>query len=112
MFDVSPYQISWVMLAAGSLMVGLAMYYWLRRQFSEFHRVFFSAMLPLFLLVPAPLPNYEGFYAPAYIVYLFEAFFQIKGEPGLSGQILLISLASFIILCLAGRYFYEAKNRE
>ena len=110
MFDFDPYQLSWVVLSAGSLAVSLAIYYWLISRFTKVAGFFYSALLCVFLLVPAPVPNYESFYAPAYIVYIFETFFQIKGAPTLSGQILLLSITALMVLLLAGRYFFRIKK--
>ena len=110
MFNFDPYQLSWVVLSAGSLAVSLVIYYWLISRFTKVTGFFYSAVLCVFLLVPAPVPNYENFYAPAYVVYIFETFFQIKGAPGLSGQILLLSITAVIVLLLAGRYFFRIKK--
>ncbi len=112
MFDFDPYQLSWVLLSAGALTVSLVIYYWLISRFTKVTGFFYSAVLCLFLLVPAPVPNYENFYAPAYVVYIFETFFQIKGAPALSGQILLLSITALIVVLLSGRYFFRAKNRK
>lgn len=35
----------------------------------------------VFMVVPAPVPGYDGQYAPAFIVALFEAVFQKEGSP-------------------------------
>ena len=112
MFDLSPYQISWAFLFLGSLTVSLVVYYWLRRRFGIFGSVFCSVILFTFLLAPAPVPNYEGFYAPACFVYIFETFFQIRGTPALSGKILVFSIAVLSFLLIAGRYFLSANRRE
>ena len=110
MFDFDPYQLSWVVLSAGSLAVSLAIYYGLISRFTKVTGFLYSAALCIFLLVPAPVPNYENFYAPAYVVYIFETFFQIKGAPALSGQILLLSITALMVLLLAGRYFFRIKK--
>jgi hypothetical protein len=112
MFDLSAYQISWAFLFLGALIVSLVIYYWLRRSFGAFVGVFCSVILFTFLLAPAPVPNYEGFYAPACFVYIFETFFQIQGAPALSGKILLFSMSALTVLLLAGGYFFRAKERE
>ncbi len=48
------------------------------------------------MLVPAPVPGYEGQYAPAFIVALFEAVLQENGAPQTAFAVL--AVASVVVL--------------
>ncbi len=46
-------------------------------------------LIPVCLLLPAPVPGYENQWAPAFVVFLFEGLFQQQGAPEVAGRILL-----------------------
>ena len=108
--EFSPYQISWLVLFLGSLVVSYITYQWLRKRLSVFSSLCCGTAVALFFLVPAPVPGYSGYYAPAYIVLIFEAFFQIDGSPAFSGQILMVSLVGLMVVLFAGRYLFRNKR--
>lgn len=66
-----------------------------------FRRAWLRALsLPL-MLTPAPVPGVPGYFAPAYMVALFEALFQIDGRPGQSLKLLLAAcLLATVLACL------------
>ena len=111
MTDVTSYLIGWTTLIIASLLVSLVGFYWLRLFSSFFLSLLSSTLLFVFLTIPAPIPNYEGYFAPAYTVFIFETFFQIKGSSMMSGQVLVLALFSALILIIAGRYFH-IKQRD
>lgn len=53
------------------------------------------------LIVPAPLPGHDDFYAPAFVVAIFEWLFQGDGHPGPAFRILLLTLALMLVVILA-----------
>lgn len=55
-------------------------------------------LIPVCLLLPAPVPGYEGQWAPAFVVFIFEGLFQQQGAPEVAGRILLAG--SFVISAL------------
>ena len=57
------------------------------------------ASLPL-MLTPAPVPDFPGHFAPAYMVALFEMLFQIDGRPGQSLKLLLAACLAAAALAL------------
>lgn len=69
-----------------------------RRVSSLFVRTLLRCLGAVWILLPAPVPNYPGNYAPAFVVWVFEGVLQSDGEPLLSIQILLWS--SLAVLCL------------
>lgn len=52
------------------------------------------------LLVPAPIPEYQGYYAPAILVAVFETFFQQPGNPAFALFVLKVSCAILWIFLL------------
>ncbi len=62
-----------------------------RRVSSLFVRTLLRCLGAVWILLPAPVPNYPGNYAPAFVVWVFEGVLQSDGEPLLSIQILLWS---------------------
>mgnify|MGYP003315241908 CR=1 FL=1 len=106
MTDMTPYWIGWVVLVGASFSVSLVVFYWLRLLLGFFSSFLTSTLLFVLLTFPAPIPNYEGYFAPAYVVLIFETFFQIKGSSMMSGQVLVLALFSALILIIAGRYFH------
>ncbi|NKB97557.1 MAG: hypothetical protein GKR90_03515 [Pseudomonadales bacterium] len=50
-----------------------------------------GATLAMFIAA-APVPRFEGHFAPAFIVFVFELLFQIDGQPNTAGGILLLAI--------------------
>ncbi len=83
-----------VSLAAGVGSIGL---FFLTRGFSSrWLRLLVRLLIPVWLVLPAPVPQFPGSYAPAFLIALFEGLFQVDGQPGQSVRLLL--LASVVIL--------------
>lgn len=59
-----------------------------------------GALLAVWALLPAPVPGYPGSYAPAFLVFVFEAVFQNPGAPGTAGLILAAGTAATLGLTL------------
>ena len=110
MTDMTPYWIGWVVLVGASFLFSLVVFYWLRLLLGFFSSFLTSALLFVLLTVPAPIPNYEGYFAPAYVVFIFETFFQIKGSSKMSAQVLILALVSAFILMMTGRYLSNRKK--
>ena len=108
--DMTPYWIGWGILVGASFLVSLVVFYWLRLLLSFFSTFLLSTLLFVFLTVPAPIPNYEGYFAPAYVVFIFETFFQIKGSSKMSAQVLILALVSALILIMTGAYLFRKKR--
>ncbi len=69
----------------------------------KFLRQFSLVLLLVFLWAPAPVPDYAGQYAPAFIVAAFETFLRNPGQPAQSLEVLQVSLAASAGLMLALR---------
>ncbi len=83
-----------VLLAGGIGWVGL---FFLTRGFSpHWLKLLVRILIPLWLVLPAPVPQFPGSYAPAFLIAIFEGLFQVDGQPGQAVRLLL--LASVVIL--------------
>ena len=108
--DMTPYLIGWSILISASLLLSLVVFFWSRWALGFFSGFLLSIVVFVFLTIPAPIPNYQGYFAPAYVVFIFETFFQTKGSSSLSGQVLILALGTVFILMVAGRYFSIKKK--
>ena len=63
------------------------------------------------LLLPAGVPGQPGFYAPAFVVALFEQFLQVDGQSGEAIARLVIILGSMVGLITLASIARWARNR-
>ena len=117
---------AWILIAAGGLIGGLCFYYLVvlcfrnssdkRRSKVKRLGLYLSAALACFFVTPAPLPGHDEQLAPAFVVVIFENFFQSQGRPEEAFWILTIStsillLFLFLILKVVDRFFgYKVRN--
>ena len=72
----------WQIIVAASALGAVALWltlWWLippRRRFGGIWRWLLVTAAVLFFVLPAPVPNYSGAQAPAFVVMIFETFFQ------------------------------------
>lgn len=59
-----------------------------------------AVLLAVWLLLPAPVPGYDGYYAPAFLVFTFEWLFQLSGHPRPAGIILAAGTALALAVVL------------
>ena len=81
--------IAWSAALAAALLAFVGIWVLTRALSSRFLRIWLRALSLALMLTPAPVPNFEGYYAPACIVALFEAVFQLQGQPAQSLKLLL-----------------------
>ena len=60
--------------------------------------LYLAAVLTCFFVTPAPLPAHDEQLAPAFVVVIFENFFQTQGRPEEAFWILTISVATLLLL--------------
>ena len=111
------YELAWLVIAAAGLL-GSAFLFYLTQSMRTASLKWVIRVLPaLLMMVPAPIPNFPGELAPAFVVLIFESLFQAGGEPGTAGMILLatglIGLAlGLLIARLTGSKAAPAANVE
>ena len=98
---------AWISIAAGGLLGGLCFYYVVvlcfrsssdnRRSKVRRFGLYLAAALTCFFVTPAPLPAYDEQLAPAFVVVIFENFFQTKGRPEEAAWILTISISTLLL---------------
>ena len=72
--------------------------------------LYLAAALTCFFVTPAPLPAHDEKLAPAFVVAIFENFFQTQGKPREAFWILIISISAvllslFFIIKVVDRFF-------
>ena len=82
------YVIAWVVVLAAGL-GGLIGVYGLTRSIpSLFPRTLLRSLVTVWMLIPAPVPHYDGQYAPAFVVVMFEWLLQTNGDPTVAVRVL------------------------
>ncbi len=95
------YGMAWMVVTGAGL---LALAFWLlitRNIRNAFVRTLLRCLAAVWMLLPAPVPNYPGHYAPAYVVALFESVFQSEGEPNTAFAILVGGSVFVVVLLVA-----------
>ena len=117
---------AWILIAAGGLTGGLCTYYSVvlcfgnssdkRRSKVKRFGLYLAAALTCFFITPAPLPAHDEQWAPAFVVVIFENFFQTQGRPEEAFWILAISISTlllfiFLIFKVVDRFFgFKVRN--
>ena len=90
-------------VAAGAGLLGTVAVYFLTQAMQPGRLRRTLRVLPLFLLLmPAPVPGYGGHFAPAFVVFFFEAVFQGEGQPLLAGVLLAVAALLGLLLAMLG----------
>lgn len=85
----TPYLLAWGVVVGAALLMQVALYFGLRGWGAPLVKPLLSWWLLLVLVVPAEVPRQQDHLAPAFLVFLFETFFQGEGRGGAAGRILL-----------------------
>ena len=89
------------MVVAGAGLLALGFWFLITRGIANrLLRSWLRCVAAALMLVPAPVPGYQGQFAPAYIVALFEAVFQEEGAPQQAFIILGAAIATVTVLLL------------
>jgi len=98
------YTIAWLVIAAAGLLGSGFLFLLTRNVRGPAFRWILRVLPPVLMVAPAPVPNYDGQLAPAFVVLIFEGLFQTEGEPGIAAMILLAAaLAGMALGLLLGR---------
>ncbi|MDD9961984.1 MAG: hypothetical protein OXU70_07815 [Gammaproteobacteria bacterium] len=104
--------VAWTAALAAALLAFVGIWTLTRSLRSRFLRIWLRAMTLALMLTPAPVPNFEGHYAPAYIVALFEAVFQLQGEPAQSLKLLLATCLLATVVAALWSWLGPGQRRE
>ncbi len=105
------YVVPWV-VAIGAGFLALVGIYAITRPIPYLYlKTVLRCLAMVILLLPAPVPAFEGQYAPAFIVLLFEAAFQTDGHPMAALQILTGGCIAVIAL-VSGFFFWRARQER
>ena len=99
-----------VVLLAGALGT-LALYLLTRKLPWDWLRTLLCWLVPVLLIVPAPVPHFAGNYAPAFIVVVFEAFFQRDGNA-VEALGWLLGAVCLVVAGVGGYYGFLARRRS
>ena len=105
------YDLAWVVVVTFALLGAVGLYKLVPNMVPSFKVPLVATVLVLFLL-PAPVPRFEGEFAPAFIVFVFEYLFQIDGEPNFAGGVLLVGGAVTLVLSFIGVKFVASRTRD
>ena len=75
-----------------------------------FLKSWLRALAAVLLLLPAPVPDFEPYYAPAVVVLVFEAALQRDGQPALAASLLFGAIVAVTVL-VAGYRFWKGRRR-
>ena len=99
-------ELAWQVIVMASALGALTLWtalWWLfppRNRFGGVWRWCLVAVVLAFFVIPAPVPNFAGATAPAFVVMLFEALFQTAGTPQESMRRLLVGLVAVLALAV------------
>ena len=90
------YVVAWIVVLLAGL-GGLVGVYVLTRSIPALlPRTLVRSLITTWMLIPAPVPHYDGQYAPAFVVMMFEWLLQTDGDPGVAIRILIAATIAVI----------------
>lgn len=101
--------LAWALAAAAALLA-FAGVCALTRRCPSLLRSWLRTLVLALMLTPAPVPGFPGNFAPAYVVALFEALFQIEGAPQPALKLLLA--AGLAATAWAALWSWWSANRK
>ena len=104
---MSGYETAWVVILSMGLVGAFALSRLLANFRFRFLKWLVVVMTLTIFIVPAPVPNHAPQWAPAFVVAIFEAFFQIDGQPQASLRILLLSILVMTLMTTFVYFIYS-----
>ncbi len=90
------YVIAWIVVLAAGLGGLIGVYVLTRSIPSLFPRTLLRSLVTVWMFIPAPVPHYDGQYAPAFVVVMFEWLLQTNGDPTVAVRILIAATIAVI----------------
>ena len=102
--------VAWLVAACAALAALFGIVVLTRPLRSGFLRNWLRAVAAVLLFVPAPVPKFDPYYAPAFVVLVFEAALQRDGQPALAASILFAAVVAVTVL--VGGYGFWRRRRS
>lgn len=105
---------AWTVCLVATAVVVVCGFWMTRRWRPLFLRDLVRALAVATFVVPVTAGSFDGFYAPAYIVLVFEAFLQREGDPipALSALTLAWGAAIVLVVVLQGVRSYRLRGQS
>jgi len=98
------YSLAWMVAVVAGVIGAGALYVLTRALSSGLLRWLLCLLPPIVLLVPAPVPGFGGYIAPAFVVAIFESVFVADGHPRAALVILAVAACgAALAILLVGR---------
>ena len=108
---MSAYEWAWIVIAIAAIVSAIGLWFALGNA-KRLLKVWLTGSALLLFCVPAPVPNYDQQMAPAFVVLVFEAVFQIDGQPLTAALLLLGCLVAWSLLALVLVIVRMVKSRR
>lgn len=95
---------AWIAYGVASLVAFVAWWFLCARLSSMTLRDVLRVIAFAGLATPAPVPGYDGHFAPAWLIALFEAALQREGDPLPAATLLLVATVGLLALVAGWRY--------
>ena len=106
------YSLAWTVILLAALGGAVSTWLLLRPLSSLAVKVSVIAALLGFFLAPTQVPQAPEVLAPAFVVVVFEAFFQIDGTPLPALMSLVTSVVAALVISLVVVFFYQRKSSD
>ena len=103
--------IAWAAVAFAALLTFVGVCALTRPLRLGFPKAWLRALSLALMLTPAPVPGVSGYFAPAYMVALFEVLFQIDGQPAQSLKLLAAACLAATALAWLWSWFRRRPRR-
>ncbi len=104
------YVLAWLVIVVAAAAGALSLWFFAARWIAAPVRLWLVVFALAFFLLPAPIPQVPGGWAPAFVIAIFELLFQIDGQPQQSLVILGVGLGTVAVLCVLS--LYRRSRRE
>jgi hypothetical protein len=92
--------VAWSVVLIAGLATLACIFILTRRIPSPWWRTLLRCLAAVWLLIPAPIQVVQGYYAPAFIVALFEGLFRTGGNPAPALRLLVIASLTVVVVLL------------
>lgn len=107
-----PYLIAWTVIVVTGVIGAVGLFYLTRELNPPGLQLLIRILIPVWLLLPAPVPNFPGNYAPAFLIAIFEGLLQVDGQPAQSLRLLLFASTAVMLGVLGWRMLLVRRTRH